>query len=66
LERRESEGLLPTGTGLLTFDTLEEAARGIEDINRDYLEYCRAARAIAERHFDSDKILGKLLEISSR
>jgi len=57
---------LPTGKGLLTFATLEEAARGIEDINRDYLEHCRAARAMAERHFDSDKILGKLLEISSR
>jgi len=60
------EAHLPTGKGLLTFATLEEAAAGVEEINRDYLGHCRAARAIAERHFDSDKVLGKILEVSSR
>jgi len=55
---------LPTGKGLLTFSTLEEAAAGIEEINRDYLGHCRAARAIAEQHFDSDKVLAKILEVS--
>jgi len=60
------EAHLPTGKGLLTFATVAEAAAGVEEINRDYLGHCRAARAIAERHFDSDKVLGKILEVSCR
>ncbi|MEQ1848848.1 MAG: hypothetical protein ABL983_25130, partial [Nitrospira sp.] len=33
---------LPTGKGLLTFRTMDEALAGIENINRDYLGHCRA------------------------
>jgi hypothetical protein len=54
-------GLYPTGEGLLTFTTLDEAAAGVEAIGRDYDRHCRAARAIAVEHFDSDKVLGRLL-----
>jgi hypothetical protein len=57
LERR-----LPTGQGLLTFRTLEEAIAGVESINDDYLSHCRTARQIAEEHFDSDLVLGSLLQ----
>ena len=53
---------LPTGKGLLTFTTLEEAAAGVESINRDYAAHCRAARELAEAYFDADKVLSKLLE----
>lgn len=53
--------LYPTGEGLLTFLTLEEAAAGVETINRDYARHARAARAIAEEYFDSDKVLARLL-----
>jgi hypothetical protein len=53
--------LYPTGEGLLTFSTLDEAAAGVEAINRDYARHCRAARAIAEEYFDSDKVLADLL-----
>lgn len=54
-------GLYPTGEGLLTFNTLEEAAAGVEAISRDYGRHARAARAMAEEYFDSDKVLARLL-----
>lgn len=50
-----------TGDGLLTFSTLEEAAAGVESINRDYARHARAARRLAVQFFDSDKVLTKLL-----
>jgi hypothetical protein len=53
---------LPTGRGLLAFGDLEEAAAGVERINRDYPGHCRAARAIAEEFLDYRKVLPKLLE----
>ena len=52
----------PTGEGLLAFNTLDEAQAGVEKIRRDYDRHCRAARAVAEAHFDSDKVLSTLLE----
>jgi len=54
--------LYPTDEGLVTFSTLEEAAAGVERINRDYAKHARAARAIAEEYFDSDKVLSSLLK----
>lgn len=54
--------LYPTGEGLLTFTTLDEAVAGVEEINGNYARHCKAAREIAEEYFDSDKVLGKLLE----
>jgi hypothetical protein len=56
------EEYLPVGRGLLTFRTLEEAVAGIQEINRDYSGHCQAARALAERYFDSDRVLGFILE----
>ena len=55
------EDHLPTGKGLLTFTTMEEALAGIDAINRDYPVHCRAARAIAEEYFDSTKVLARML-----
>jgi hypothetical protein len=52
---------LPTGAGLFAFETTEEVLAGIETINGDYERHSRAARAVAEEHFDSDKVLGRLL-----
>lgn len=52
----------PTGEGLLAFRTLEEATEGAEWIGRDYDRHCRAARAIAEEHFDSDKVLSRFVD----
>jgi len=52
---------LPTGLGLVTFRTPAEAAAGAADIVARYAEHRAAARAIAERHFDSDHVIGGLL-----
>jgi hypothetical protein len=52
----------PTGEGLVAFRTMEEAVAGAEGIVRDYAKHGRAARAIAEAYFDSDRVLGRLLE----
>jgi hypothetical protein len=52
----------PVGEGLLVFSTLEQAAAGIEQIERDYERHSAAARALAEDHFDARMVLGRLLE----
>ena len=50
------------GEGVVVFDTLDEAARGAERICRDYPAHCEAARDMAERYFDSDIELGRVLQ----
>jgi hypothetical protein len=51
-----------SGKGVVTFRTLEEAVEAIENVNQDYPAHCRAARQIAEERFDSDKVLGFILD----
>jgi hypothetical protein len=53
---------LPTGKGLLTFTTLEEAVRGIESINADYAAHSVAARKLAEEKFAAPKVLQSILD----
>ena len=55
------DGTYPAGLGLVAFGTLDEAARGADLIMRDYEAHARAARAIAEHWFDSDRVLTDLL-----
>jgi hypothetical protein len=55
------QGLYPTGEGLLSFTTLDEALAGVEEISRNYTRHTRAARVLAEDYFDSDKVLSGLL-----
>ena len=52
----------PTGEGLLAYSTLEEAVAGVEEITRRPDRHARAARALAEEYFDSDKVLARLLQ----
>jgi glycosyltransferase involved in cell wall biosynthesis len=54
-------GLYPTGEGLLAFRTFEEAVAAVAELSRNYDRHARAARAVAEAYFDSDKVLGRLL-----
>lgn len=54
-------GLYPTGEGLLTFSSLDEAAACVREIDSNYPRHARAARALAEEHFDSDRVLRRLL-----
>jgi len=55
-------GHLPTGRGLLTFSTLDEAARGIEQINADYAGHCAAARNLAETRFAAPEVMQSILK----
>ena len=41
---------------------MDEAVAGGESIARDYDKHCRSARALAEEYFDSQKVLGRLIE----
>lgn len=52
---------IPTGDGIVTFRSLDDAAAGVERIIRDHAAHARAARRIAETHFDSDLVLRRLL-----
>ncbi len=56
------KGLYPTGRGLLLFDDLEGAVSAIEDLRARCDDHARAARELAEAYFESDKVLGRLLE----
>lgn len=53
--------LYRTGSGLLTFSTLDEAVAAVRDVSTHYDEHCHAARLIAEEYFDSDIVLPRLL-----
>ncbi len=52
---------LPTGEGLFAFSTAEQVLRAIEELRADYPRHAARARAIAEEHFDSDRVLSQLL-----
>jgi hypothetical protein len=54
--------LLRTGDGLLTFSTSESAVAGVEEIVARYEHHAQAARALAEEHLDSDRVLTRLLD----
>ena len=53
---------LPCGEGLVPFRNVEEAAAGAHRIIRDYPAHCAAARAVAEKCFDSDEVLSRMLD----
>lgn len=53
---------LPTGEGLFSFESVDDVVVAMESINRHYAKHTRAARALAETRFDSDKVLTPLLE----
>jgi hypothetical protein len=54
--------LYPVGEGLLAFDDLDGAQAAVEEVAGDYPRHARAARAIAEEHFESDRVLRRLLQ----
>jgi len=52
----------PVGAGLLAFKTMADAVAGAREIAQDYDAHCRAARQLAETWFDSDQVLGTMME----
>jgi hypothetical protein len=61
-QRSGFERWLPCGEGLFSFDDREGAAAALREIATDPSRHARAARAIAEAHFDSRKVLSALLQ----
>jgi hypothetical protein len=54
--------LHPAGEGLLAFATPDEAVAAVEAVRADPVRHSRAARALAEERFCSDRVLGALLD----
>ncbi|HVM60598.1 MAG TPA: hypothetical protein VMV72_06990 [Verrucomicrobiae bacterium] len=53
---------LPCGEGLFAFQTADDVINAIEHIHGDYARHCHAARQLAGEHFDSDRVLGRILQ----
>jgi len=53
---------LPTGEGLFSFGTVDQAADALNTIAGDYPRHTAAARRIAEQYMDSAVVLNDLLE----
>ena len=54
--------VFPTGRGLHTFTNTEQAAEAIRAIERDYGHEARLARELAHAHFDSRRVLTRLID----
>jgi hypothetical protein len=54
--------ILPDAEGLFRFRDPDEAVRHLQAAEDDYERHCRAARALAESHFDATKVVGSVLE----
>jgi hypothetical protein len=53
--------VLPTGDGIFSVSTTEDAAEAIQAIRADYEHHSKTARSLAIEHFDSRKVLLKIL-----
>jgi hypothetical protein len=52
---------LPTGRGLIAFNSLEEALGGVAEIDGNYPKHMRAARELAEEYLNAEKTLPAML-----
>ena len=59
-----SSAYLPDDEGLFRFSNLDEASAAIEAVGADYSRHSRAARALAEEHFDAKNVARQILEIA--
>jgi hypothetical protein len=53
---------LPDADGLFRFRTLDQAIQALASVGSAYEHHCRQARALAEKHFDAQKVAGSVLE----
>lgn len=54
--------IIPTGRGLLSFKTMDEAVIAVREVEGDYEAHAKAARDLAVHFFDAGKILSSLIE----
>jgi len=52
---------IPTGEGLIAFDTVEQAHSAIDVVENDYPKHAAAAKDIAAAYFDSEIVLSHML-----
>jgi hypothetical protein len=52
---------LPSGAGVLPFNTVAEATAAIAEVEGNYEYHRRAARHLAQTHFEASHVCGKLL-----
>jgi hypothetical protein len=55
---------LPDAEGMFRFHSITEAAESLVALNADYERHCRAARALAEEHFDARTVTARILEVT--
>jgi hypothetical protein len=55
---------LPTGTGLLSFSTPEQATVAIESVRLDPHRHSQAAREIASEYFHYSQVLSRMIELA--
>jgi hypothetical protein len=52
----------PVGDGLVAFRSVDDAVQGVNAIQRDPRRHQQASRALAEKFFDSNTVIGRLLD----
>ncbi len=55
---------LPEAEGMFRFSTREQAVAAFAAVNADYERHSRAARALAERHFDAKQVAARILAVA--
>jgi hypothetical protein len=55
------EEWLPTGEGVLKFSDVDDVLQCLRELDLDYARHCRAARRIAEEHFEATVVLSRML-----
>jgi len=53
---------LPAGEGVLAFSDASDVLECIKRLDMDYERHARAARRIAEEHFEASRIVGRMLD----
>jgi hypothetical protein len=53
---------LPTGEGVLLFSNVDDAVEALRQLDADYPRHARAARVIAEEHFEAATVIGRMLD----
>jgi hypothetical protein len=53
--------VIPSGEGMLAFDSAEEAAAAIREVESHYSRHSKAAFAVADEYFDAGKVLTRML-----
>ena len=57
--------VLPVGEGLLAFEAVEDAVDAITAVASDYGRHRRAARAFAQEHLDSRRVLARVVSVAT-